>query len=138
MTAKEYLQQAHFMDLRIKDKLKEISAMNDLAVSCTATLSDMPRNTSSGSSRMEEAICNIVDMQNEIADEMDSLVKMKSDIMGTIAQIEDIELRIILEKRYLHKESWEEITSQLNHGRRWVFRLHERALHAVQKILDKK
>lgn len=138
MTAKEYLQQAYLMDLRIKNKSEQIRSLNDLAVNCTATLSDMPRNPNRGSSRMEDTICRIVDLQDEIVADMDCLVQIKKDIVGTIAQVDDVELRTLLEKRYLCGASWEEITLNLNHGRRWVFRLHERALHAVQKILDKK
>lgn len=37
---------------------------------------------------------------------------------------------------YLCGETWEEITVSLYHNRQWVFRLHDKALDEVQKILD--
>lgn len=53
-----------------------------------------------------------------------------------ISKVEDVELRILLEQRYLCGATWEEITMNLYHNRRWIFRLHDKALDAVQQILD--
>ena len=33
--------------------------------------------------------------------------------------------------------TWEEITMNLYHNRRWIFRLHDKALTVVQEILDR-
>ena len=41
MTAKAYLGQARFLDMRIKSKIQQIESLNELATSCTAALSDM-------------------------------------------------------------------------------------------------
>ena len=39
-------------------------------------------------------------------------------------------------KSYLCGATWEEITMNLYHNRRWIFRLHDKALTVVQEILD--
>ena len=70
------------------------------------------------------------------ASDMDRLVQTKKDIVDVISRVEDVELRILLEQRYLCGATWEEITMNLYHNRRWVFRLHDKALDAVQQILD--
>ncbi len=85
---------------------------------------------------MADAVCKIIDLQNEIASDMDRLVQIKKDIVDVIGRVEDVELRILLEQRYLCGATWEEITMNLYHNRRWIFRLHDKALDAVQKILD--
>ena len=56
MTAKEYLSQARTLDMRIKSKLQQIESLNELATSCTAVISDMPRNPNRGSSKVERAV----------------------------------------------------------------------------------
>ena len=136
MTAKEFLNQAYLLDQRIKSKSDQIQSLNDLATDCSATLTGMPRNPNRGGSRMADAVCKIIDLQDEIAADMDKLVQLKKDIVEVIRQVVDVELRILLEKRYLCGATWEEITMSLYHNRRWVFRLHDKALDAVQKILD--
>ena len=85
---------------------------------------------------MADAVCKIIDLQNEIAADMDRLVQIKKDIVDVIAKVDDVKYRILLEKRYLCGETWEEITMSLYHNRRWVFRLHDKAQDAVQEILD--
>ena len=85
---------------------------------------------------MADAVCKIIDLQNEIAADMDRLVQIKKDIVDVIGKVDDVKFRILLEKRYLCDETWEEITVSLYHNRRWVFRLHGKALDEVQKILD--
>lgn len=136
MTAKEYLGQAYRLDQRIDAKIAQVASLNELATKCTATLTGMPRNPNRGGSTMADAVCKIIDLQNEIAADMDRLVQIKKDIVDVIAKVDDVKFRILLEKRYLCGETWEEITMSLYHNRRWVFRLHDKALDAVQEILD--
>ena len=137
MTAKEYLSQAHRLDQRIDAKIAQVASLNDLATKCSATLTGMPRNPNHGGSTMADAVCKIIDLQNEIAADMDRLIQTKRDIVDVIAQVADVELRILLEQRYLCGATWEEITMNLYHNRRWIFRLHDKALTVVQEILDR-
>ena len=137
MTAKEFLNQAYLLDQRIKSKSEQIQSLNELATSCTATMTGMPHNPNRSTSRMADAVCKIIDLQNEIAADMDSLIQTKKDIVDVIAQVTDVELRILLEQRYLCGATWEEITMNLYHNRRWIFRLHDKALTVVQEILDR-
>ena len=132
MKAKDFLNQAYLLDQRIKSKSEQIQSLNELATSCTATMTGMPHNPNRGTSRMADAVCKIIDLQNEIASDMDRLVQIKKDIVDVISK----ELRILLEQRYLCGATWEEITMNLYHNRRWIFRLHDKALDAVQQILD--
>ena len=136
MTAKEYLGQAYRLDQRIDAKIAQVASLNELATKCTATLTGMPRNPNHGNSTMADTVCKIIDLQNEIAADMDRLVQIKKDIVDVIGKVDDVKFRILLEKRYLCGETWEEITMSLYHNRRWVFRLHDKALDAVQEILD--
>ena len=66
MTAKEYLGQARFLDMRINSKIQQVASLNELATKCTATISDMPGNPNRGGSRMADAVIKIIDLQEEI------------------------------------------------------------------------
>ena len=101
MTAKEYLSQARTLDMRIKSKLQQIESLNELATSCTAVISDMPRNPNHGGSKVERAVLKIIEVQESLKKDVEDLVELKKQIMGTIHAVADAELQTLLEKRYL-------------------------------------
>ena len=136
MTAKEYLEQACRLDLRIQSKQEQIDSLNDLATRCTATMTGMPHSPNRGSSPMADTVCKIVDLQEAIAADMQTLVDLKADIMHTIDMVQNVEYRLILEKRYITGKTWPEIAIELGYKMRYMFKLHEEAL-AVIKIPEK-
>ena len=136
MTAKEYLNQAYRLDQRIRSKQEQISALNDLATSCSASMTGMPRNPNKGGSRMADAVCKIVDLQDSIAADMQELVELKAEIIATIKAVDCIEYQLILEKRYISGKSWPEIAVDLGYKMRHLYKLHDEALAAV-KIPEK-
>lgn len=135
MTSKEYLLQARFLDASIGTKVEQIEALNDLATSCTAVISDMPRNPNRGGSRMADAVMKIIDLQEEIKNDMIVLVNLKREIMDVIKAVSSLELRTILEKRYLSFISWERIAVELGYSIQHTYRLHDAALKEVEEIL---
>ena len=132
MTAKEYLNQAYRLNQRIQSKQEQIASLNDLANSCTSVMTGMPKNPNLGGSRMEEAVCKLVDLENSIAADMESLVMLKAEIVATIKAADCIEYQLILEKRYISGKSWPEIAVDLGYKMRHLFKLHDQALAAVK------
>lgn len=135
MTAKEYLQQARFLDSRIKSKVQQIDSLNALATHCTATISDMPRNPKHGGSRMEEAIIKIIALQEEINADIVSLVELKRDIVKVVKSIPGAEHQTVIEKRYLCCASWEQIAVDLGYSIQHIYRLHDAALEKIEQVL---
>ena len=131
MNAKEYLKQAFYLDKRINSKLEQVESLNALATKATSTLSDMPKSPNRGSSKLEDTIVKIIDLQEEINRDIDKLVDLKAEMVGTIKQIQDKELQVILEKRYLCFETWEKIAVEMNYSIQHIFRLHSKALKNI-------
>lgn len=130
--AKNYLMRAYRVDQRIENKLGQIALLNDLATKATVTYSDMPRNPNKGQSRLEDVIIKIIDIKTEIHADMLELVDLKKEIMDCIKRVEDPELQLILELRYLNYMSWERIAGELGYGIDNVFKLHRKALDFVE------
>lgn len=131
MTAKEYLSQAYRLDQRIRSKQEQIASLNDLATSCTATMSGMPSAHNKGGSRMADAVGKIIDLENSIAADMEALVALKADIIHTINAVECVEYRLILEKRYISGKSWPEIAVDLGYKMRHLYKLHDEAINTI-------
>lgn len=132
MNAKEYLNQAYRLDQRIQSKQEQIASLNELAESCTATMTGMPGNPNRGNSKMADAVCKIVDLENSIAADMDALVVLKAEIVETIKAVDGVDFQLILEKRYICGKSWPEIAVDLGYKMRWLYKMHDEALERVE------
>lgn len=135
MNAKEYLKQAFYLDKRINSKLEQVESLNALATKATSTLSDMPKDPNRGTSRLGDTIAKIIDLQEEINKDIDKLVDLKAELVGTIKIIDNKELQLILEKRYLCFETWEKIAVEMSYDIRHIHRLHNLGLKETSKLL---
>lgn len=131
MNAKEYLKQAFYLDKRINSKLEQVESLNALATKATSTLSDMPKSSNRGTSKLEDTIIKIVELQEEINKDIDKLVDLKKEIANSIYSLKDKEEQTVLEKRYLCFNSWEQIAVDMNFSIQHIFRLHSKALKNI-------
>ena len=131
MTAKQFLKQARYLDERINTKIAQVSSLHDLATKATATLSDMPGSPTRNTYRMEDIIIKILMLENEINNDIDHLVDLKESILAVIKAVDDEECRLLLEKRYLNFESWEDISAEMCTGIDNIYRLHNKALKKI-------
>ena len=132
MTKKDYLSQARYLDINIDTKIEQLSMLNSLATKATAVLSDMPHSPNRGSSSLEDTICKIIDLQDEINRDIDHLVDLKKEIEMVINAVPDLECKLILTKRYLCYMNWETIAVETNYSIDNVFRIHRKGLGLVQ------
>ena len=137
MTAKEYLCQAFMLDEQINTKLEQVSALRHLATKTCTPINDMPGSPTRKADGMEETVIKIVVLDKEINDDIDRLIDIKIEITRRINRVENLERRLLLEKRYLCMDSWEDIAEKLNYSMRYVHKLHSRALQDFNKILLK-
>lgn len=133
MTAKEYLSQAFQLDHRIDSKIEQVASLNVLATKCTSTLTGMPHSPNHGQSTMANAIEKIVDLQAEINIDIDALVDLKRELVRVIKAVQDDECQVLLEKRYLCYQKWEEIAVSMHFSLQYAHRLHARALSEIEK-----
>ena len=130
MTAKEYLGQAYRLDQRINSKLEQVMSLRELTTKATATMSDLPSGAGHSVYRMQDIIAKIVDLENEINRDIDTLVDLKREMVATIKAVADPECQTLLELRYLCFKSWEHIAVTMGYGVRHVYKLHTAALEA--------
>ena len=135
MNAKEFLSQARYLDMRINSKVEQIDSLNALATKCTSTLTGMPHNPSPSTSLMADAVCKIVDLQEELGRDVRELVELKRRISSVIKSVQDHEQQTLLEKRYLCFQTWEKISVDMNFSIQHVHRIHEKAVEKIEFFL---
>ena len=128
MTVKEYLGQAYRIDQRINSKLEQVGSLRALAAKATSTISDMPHSGSRNVQSMEGIIVKIIDLENEINADIDTLVDLKREIVGIIKAIDNPEYQTLLELRYLCFFSWEKVAVEMDYDLRYLHKLHRKAL----------
>ena len=138
MTAKEYLGQAYRIDQRIQSKKNQITSLENMAMNCTSAITGKPRNPSPSVSPMADAVCKIVDIKDDLKDELTQLLNYKISILEIIHSVKNLEYQLILEKRYLCYQQWEEIAYDLNYSVSWVLKLHRNSLRAVDAVMAEK
>lgn len=128
MTAKEYLGQAYRIDQWINSKLEQVGSLQALAAKATSTISNTPPSGSRNVHSMEGIIVKIIDLENEINADIDTLVDLKREIMGVIKVIDNPEYQTLLELRYLCFYSWEKVAVEMDYDLRYMHKLHRKAL----------
>ncbi|MBA4538460.1 DUF1492 domain-containing protein [Bacillus aquiflavi] len=135
MNAKEYLSQAFQLDQRINSKLEQVSMLRELALRTTSVLQDDKVQSTKQQSPMENALVNLMSLEEEINDDIDQLVDLKRELTTFIAEIANPSHRILLELRYLGGSTWDEVAAIMGYDVRWVYRLHRKALKEINELL---
>ena len=131
MTAKEYLNQAFRIDARINSKLEQVQSLRDLAAKATSTLSLTHNRGTRNIHRMEDIIAKMADMENELNADVEQLLETKRLVREAINTVDNTTYRTLLELRYLCFKTWEEIAIAMYYDYRYLLKIHDRALKAV-------
>lgn len=133
---KKKLRSAFAIQKQIEAEYVELQNLRDNASRITPAYSLAPGGSGTGQ-RIENAMAKIVDAENIIQSEMEILMVALGEIRALIATVDDPVLRLILHKRYLCYQKWEQIAADLNYSWQWIHKMHGRALREIlQKTSD--
>lgn len=132
MEAKAYLEQARNINIQIDSKLEQVSALRQLDIKASSTLSPVPPSGTPNPHRLEETIARMMDMKHEVDEAIDGLIELKAAIMKAISRIPDARERVIQELRHLAFKDWASIADALGLHVRQVYRLHDEALKHIE------
>lgn len=134
MTAKEYLKRYRTLNAYIDCKLEEVAQLRELSTRLSPTA--MFDRNGNVSDKVGRTAAKIVDLEREIDKQVDELVNTRKEIEQTISQIEDVDIRTVLEYRYINGFSWRRIAYTMHYSEDHVTcYLHRKALRAVDEII---
>ena len=129
---KKKLRSAFAVQKQIEAEYVELQNLRDNASRITPAYSMVPGSGGTGQ-RIENAMAKIVDAENIIQSEMEILMVALGEIRQLIALVDDPVLKLILHKRYLCYQKWEQIAADLGYAWAQVHRLHGKALNVILK-----
>lgn len=136
MTAVEFLSQAYLMEQQIRSKREQLVMLRSMATSFYNPTDQEQISCTPKTYALEESVIKIVEAENEIKAQVDLLVQTLLEIRKVIEAVRDVQLRLVLEKRYLTFQPWKDIAADMDRSVRWVQQKHVMALEVVQRMLD--
>lgn len=130
MQLKEYLETPFYMNQKIDLKIDKLAMLQAAAIKTTASISA----TTGGSGnyqKMESNVVKITELKEEIRKDIVILLETENKVEKTIKLIGDDRLELILMARYIFFESWEDIATNLNYSKRYIYKLHDKALEIL-------
>ena len=139
MTAKEYLEQAFYLDQRIESDLKEVAELKAMASRIGSPSFEERHNPNHATEApFVKPLEKVWELERQIDAEVDRLVDLKAEIRSIISEVRDPGQQLLLRHRYIHFRSWDEVEDELGVQRRWAHTLHNRAIKSVESIMDKR
>ena len=133
MMAKEFLRQAYRLNELINSDLEELQNLRELSRSVSSPVfEEKISGTKSTDPPFVRYVGKIIDLEKQIQQEVDRLVKLKGDIREAINQMQNVDEKLLLRYRYINFLNWEEICVNLNVSIRTVHRLHSSALQHLK------
>lgn len=125
-----YLSRYRRMSKRIDRLLEEQSRWREMALKITPVLSQTPGGGESGSP-IERPMDKVLEIDEEINREIDELQIVRQEIRAALNQLEDENLKLLMEYRYIDGLTWEQIAVKMNYCWRQVCRKHGQALTQI-------
>lgn len=126
-----YLSRYRRLNQRIDRLLEEQGRWREKAMRITPVLSPVPGGGGSGSP-IERPMDKVLEIDVEINREIDELQIVRQEIRAALNQLEDENLKLLMEYRYIDGMTWEQIAVKMHYGFQWVCKLHGRALNRLR------
>ena len=127
MTPKEYLEQYRTLDAEIESKREQIERITAIATKVSPS-SDGLSFSGDVSDRVGKAAAKLVDLEKEIATDIEKLASLKAEIRTQISAIHLSAYRYILEEHYFNFKSFDAIGEKIGYSRMQICRMHGTAL----------
>ena len=129
MTAKQYLSRVRILDIKINNKMSELSMLKSKSTSLQAVvINDDKVQTSPALDRLGNDVSDILELEEEIRQEIKRYNDLKHKIINEIHSLNNRLYIEILYKRYVEFKSLEEIAVEMSYSYQWIKSNHGYAL----------
>ena len=132
---KRKLQSYRYYQLRIDSNLDQIRVLRSRMQKVTVAYHDAPGGGTGKDAA--ELIAKMLELETYIKADTERVRYALMDIQFLIDSLEDFRERNVLQLRYVEGLNWYQISEKLYMNRRWVTRLHGRALKNLLELAPK-
>lgn len=130
LTAKEFLRRARSIDRQVDEATERAERVRArLEAGRMSSLTGMPRG---GGADWTETADRLIELERVVNARTRELVRWKLAAIDAIRAIEEPRLAEVLELYYIDGFTWEQVAQRMDLDKRWVFRLHGKALQKIE------
>lgn len=137
MNTREYLWQVKALSLKIDQRQKQRLELESSITGMKSIQYDSDRVQSSHRDSLCDRITSLISLQTDISDLMTEYLGFKSKIIGQIQDLSDTRYVALLYKRYIEFKRFEVIAIEMGYDFTYIRRLHNKALKAFEKKIQK-
>ena len=135
MNADLYLRQLEINELRIENKIAEIQQLESLAMDISPHLTDIKVKSSSDPQRAQEVLAKLIDAKDELSKEVDNLIDLETEIKRNLEKLPPLEYDVLY-RLYIRHQTLQEVADQKNYTRQAVYKIKNKGLENLQKIIN--
>lgn len=135
MKAYDFLKRIKVLNILIDNKKIELESLEALCEYPPLNNSEKVQSSTKTDSSVERII-NYIELKTELENKINELCKIKQEIIDIIDKVDDPRIVDLLYKRYVNCKTWQQISDESGLSRQWLWKLDDKAMKKVQKILD--
>lgn len=114
-----------------RELAQELEQLRSQAERITPVLSATPGGGGNGQ-QLPAIVERIEEIRAKITERIEQGLKARTEIAVVIDQLTDAQELAIMRRRYMLGQRWGEISQEMNLDKRWVTRLHRRAVRKLE------
>lgn len=134
---KEKLKGAMYAQRTLEGELDKLQELRSLAQKVTPAYSQSPGGGSGNAQKLENSIAKIIEQEKIIAECCNELCAQLAEVRALVALLPMGPMHLVMQRRYLNYQKWEQIAAELHYSWQNVHRLHSKALDYILHEVNK-
>ena len=136
MGAKEFLNKIRTIDIMINCKIEQVEELRSRLTSISCANDGDRVQTSLSADKFSDTIAKIIELENKINADIDTLVEYKDKARELIECMRDDVEKVVLYDRYFNNMSFEQIAVNTGYSWRHIHRIHANALRNFKDVME--
>ena len=133
-----YLSRVGELDRQIRLKKSKLEILRDALSLRSPVMTDMPKAPSPSLQSMEDRLCNILALEDEIKVMEQEISMLKMEVMSMIGKIDNAEMQMVLIYYFLKLLTTAQVCRELHYSRGWLLKLKSSAIEEMERVLARK
>ena len=134
---KEKLKGAMYAQRTLEGELDKLQELRCIAQKVTPAYSQSPGGGSGNAQKLENSVAKIIEQEKIIAECCNELCAQLAEVRALVALLPMGPMRLVMQRRYLNYQKWEQIAAELHYSWQNVHRLHSKALDYILHEVNK-
>ena len=134
---KEKLKGAMYAQRTLEGELDKLQELRCIAQKVTPAYSQSPGGGSGNAQKLENSIAKIIEQEKIVAECCNELCAQLAEVRALVALLPMGPMRLVMQRRYLNYQKWEQIAAELHYSWQNVHRLHSKALDYILHEVNK-